>query len=138
MFKLPNSLNLIFSGFLFFLMIGCGSKVETTKIDCELDDISITHTLKGTVSSSGDTVIGTITIKCNTDLVDGVTITGSAGWWAIGSVGPSVNGVIDVRKPAESLGHSDIGTSKTVEIIVNGKQGGSDATRKFPISIPIS
>jgi hypothetical protein len=138
MFRLTNIILLICSGLLVFLMLGCGNKVESSKIDCELDDISISHDLKGRVSSGGDTVLGTITIKCKTDLVDGVTITGSAGWWAIGSVGPSVNGVIDVRKAAESLGHSDIGTSKTVDIIVNGKQGGSEASRKFPIAIPIS
>ncbi len=116
----------------------CGNKVETTRIDCQLDDIAITHTLVGTVSVSGDMVTGSITIKCDGVPVDDVTITGSAGWWNIVSIGPSVAGVITVARPAESLGNSDINTSKTVDIIVNAYDGGDEASRKFPISIPIT
>ncbi|TQV77252.1 hypothetical protein FLL45_04710 [Aliikangiella marina] len=124
---------------LVFLMTGCGSsKVETTRIDCELNDIKITHDLVGTVSTI-DTVTGTITIKCDDSPVEGVTISGSAGWWNLVSVGPSNSvGVIRVDKPAESLGHDDIGTNKTVSIIVNAYSSGSESSRAFPITIPIS
>ncbi len=129
----------LFFALLAVLIFACGgSKVETNRIDCELDKVSITHDLKGTVSSSGDIVTGTITIKCDDVALTGVTITGSAGWWNIGSVGPSVNGVITVQKAAESLGHSDIGTSKTIDIIVLAYENGSESSRVFPISIPIS
>ena len=123
-----------------FVLSGClGNRVDTSRIDCQLDDIAITHTLVGTVSVSGDTVTGTITITCAGAPVPDVTIEGSAGWWNIVSIGPSdAAGVISVARPAESLGNSDINTSKTVDIIVNAFEGGDEDSRTFSISIPIT
>lgn len=139
MLKLFDLKTLLFAVLIVFMMGSCGgSKVETTRIDCELNDITITHDLVGTVSTI-DTVTGSITIKCDGNAVPDVTISGSAGWWNLVSVGPSnSDGVISVNKPAESLGHDDIGTNKTVNIIINAYSGGSESSRGFPITIPIS
>jgi hypothetical protein len=139
MFQFKNITNVLSFFTLVFLTFGCGgSKVETTQVDCQLADLTIEHDLVGTVSTI-DTVTGTITIKCDGAPVKDVTISGSAGWWSIGSVGPSdSSGVISVSKPAESLGHSDIGTSKKVDIIVNAFEGSDEKSKIFPISIPIN
>ncbi len=126
-------------GFISIIATG-GSKVETNRIDCDVSTVTITSTLVGTVSDSGDTVTGNLTITCGTNGIRGVTITGSAGWWNIVSVGPSnASGVIAVAKSAEALGRSDIGTTKTVPIIVNGYDAsGNEASRTITISIPIN
>ena len=122
-----------------FLSYGCGgNKVETTQIDCQLNDISIEHDLVGTVSTI-DIVTGSITIKCDGAPVVGASISGSSGWWNLVSVGPSdSNGVISVSRPAESIGHSDIGTLKQVVIVVHAFEGNKEKSRNFSISIPIS
>ena len=108
---------------------------ETTRIDCEIGKISVVSTVVGTNSVSGDTLSGTITIKCDQDLVDGVTITSSASWLA--SVGPSVAGVITIAQAA-SWDNDDIGT-KTVKLTVKGKDAsGNDAEKIINISVVIS
>lgn len=123
---------------------GCGgSRAETSRIDCpDANDVTITANLAGTVSVSGDMVTGTITINCpGVGPVVNAYITGSAGWWNIVSVGPSnAAGIITVARPAEALGNADIGTTKTVDIIVNGFVNGveAEATNPIRISVPIT
>ncbi len=116
-----------------------GSKVETSRIDCDISKITITSTLVGTVSASGDRITGDLTIKCNGVPLPGVKIKGSAGWWNIIEVGPSdPNGVISVAKPAEALGHSDIGHPKSVDIIVKGYDASGKTSKVITINIPIT
>ncbi len=126
-------------GFISIIATG-GSKVETSRIDCDIDKITITSTLVGTVSVSGDMITGNLTVNCDGSGVEDVTIKGSAGWWNIVEVGPSdPNGVISVSRPAEALGNSDIGTTKSVDIIVNGYDAsGNEASKVITINIPIS
>lgn len=120
-------------------LAGCTAKAESSRIDCQIGDITVEHTLVGTVSSSGDMVTGTLTVKCDGAGVNDVTFTGSTGWWAIGSVGPSgPDGVINVARPAESLGHNDIGKNKKVKLTLNGFSGSSEASKIKIIEIPIS
>lgn len=108
---------------------------ETTKIDCLISKIKITSTVSGVNSPSGDTVTGEITIKCDEDLVDGVTITSSTLWFA--SVGPSVSGVISVSSAA-NFSDDDVGT-KTINITAKGiDASGNDAETVIPISVTIS
>ena len=120
-----------------------GARVETSRIDCsDANNVTITASLVGVVSVSGDYVSGTITINCaGQGPVSDVYITGSAGWWNIVSVGPSdAAGVITVRRPAEALGNDDINTTKTVDIIVNGFVNGveAEATNAITISVVIT
>ena len=120
---------------------GCGSRVETSRIDCsDANNVTITATLVGVVSPSGDYVSGTVTINCTGEgPVSGAYITGSSGWWNIVSVGPSdAAGVITVRRPAEALGNADINTTKTVDIIVNGYVNGDEAEATNPITISVA
>ena len=121
-------------------IIATGSKVETSRIDCDISKITIDSTLVGTVSVSGDMITGDLTVKCDGVAVPDVKIKGSAGWWNIVEVGPSdLNGVISVAKPAEALGNSDIGTTKSVAIIVNGYDAsGNKASKVITINIPIN
>ncbi|MCK4823921.1 hypothetical protein KA005_49665 [bacterium] len=117
--------------------------VETSQIECNIKDISITSKLVGTNSSAGDTITGKIEIKCKSEDgsegVSGVMIRGSGSYWyVIGDVGPSnSDGIISVNKPAK-LSDSDVGT-KSVDITLKGYDNdGKKATKVVTIYIQIN
>jgi hypothetical protein len=122
------------------LNVSCRS-VDTSKIDCHVDKIAVASSLTGTVSASGDRITGTLTVTCDGVAVKDVTIKGDTSWgWATGTMGPSdANGVINVARPAESLGHADVGTNKPLVITAHGENdSGTDAEKDLPtIQIPI-
>lgn len=125
---------------MFVGLTGCNEVDSSPRVDCQLSDIAVQSDLVGTVSASGDRVTGTVTVTCDgAGVSPPITFTGSAGWWNLVSIGPSdpATGVINVARPAESLGHSDIGTTKTVKLVVNAWTGGSEDKKIFPIPVRI-
>lgn len=121
--------------------VSCRS-VDTSRIDCDVAKIAIASTLTGTVSASGDRITGTLTVTCAGTPVKDVTIEGDTDWgWATGTLGPSnAAGVIDVARPAESLGHADVGHNKPLVITAHGYDAsGNEAETVLPtIQIPIN
>ena len=117
--------------------------VETSQIECNIKDISITSKIVGTNSSTGDTINGKIEIKRKSEDgsvgVSGVMIKGSGSYhYVIGEVGPSnSDGIILINKPAKLSG-SDVGT-KSVNITVKGyDDDGKKASKVVPIYIQIN
>ena len=118
-------------------------KYETSQIECNIKDISITSKIVGTNSSTGDTINGKIEIKRKSEDgsvgVSGVMIKGSGSYhYVIGDVGPSnSDGIILVNKPAK-LSDSDVGT-KSVDIAVKGyDDDGKKASKVVTIYIQIN
>lgn len=129
-------------GFISTVATSKESSVETSQIECNIKDISITSKLVGTNSPSGDTITGKIEITCKgedgNEGVSGVMIKGRALWQDIGEVGPSnSDGKISVNKSA-TLSDSDVG-NKSVDITVKGYDNdGKEATKVVTIYIQIS
>jgi hypothetical protein len=129
-------------GFISIVATSRTGSVETSQIECNIKDISITSELVVTKSSTGDTITGKIEITCKGEDgskgISGVMIKERPYGRVIGEVGPSnSDGIISVNKPVTL--YASIVDTMSVDITVKGYDNdGKKASKVVTIYIQIN
>jgi hypothetical protein len=129
-------------GFISIVATSGAWNLETSQIECNIKDISITSELTVTKSSTGDTITGKIEITCKGEDgskgISGVMIKDNSFWDVIGEVGPSnSDGIIAVNKPVGL--HASFEDTRSVDITVKGyNNDGKKASKVVTIEIQIN